>query len=94
MCFVHWEKAFDRMDWNILMRIVRDIGSDWKDRRMISEIYSGQRVVVRIEADETEEMRIGIGLRQGCCKSPTLFNLYADLIMHEALEGLQRIKVG
>uniref|UniRef100_A0A8D8S3W4 Craniofacial development protein 2 n=1 Tax=Cacopsylla melanoneura TaxID=428564 RepID=A0A8D8S3W4_9HEMI len=92
--FVDWEKAFDRVDWRILMRILRDVGVDWRDRRLISEIYRGQKVVVRLGDEETEEIGIGRGVRQGCCMSPTLFNLYAERIMNEALEETQGLKVG
>lgn len=94
LCFIDWEKAFDRVDWDILMKILRNIGLDWKDRRMIREIYKGQRVVVRLGDEETEEIKIGRGVRQGCCMSPTLFNLYAEVIMNEALDDTRGIVIG
>ncbi|KAI5738261.1 hypothetical protein M8J77_004739 [Diaphorina citri] len=92
--FVDWEKAFDRVDWCIMFGILRDIGLDWRDRRLISEIYRGQRVVVKLGNDETEEIQIGRGVRQGCCMSPTLFNLYAEVIMNEALDQSKGIVIG
>jgi len=35
VCFVDYEKAFDRVDWVKLMRALRRIGIDYRDRRLI-----------------------------------------------------------
>ena len=32
ICFVDYEKAFDRVDWWKLMAILKDLGVDWRDR--------------------------------------------------------------
>uniref|UniRef100_A0A8D8TDU0 Craniofacial development protein 2 n=1 Tax=Cacopsylla melanoneura TaxID=428564 RepID=A0A8D8TDU0_9HEMI len=93
-CFIDWEKAFDRVEWNILLRVLKDIELNWKDRRLIRELYKGQKVVVRIESEETEEITIGRGVRQGCCMSPALFNLYAEKLLEEALNNTPGIKIG
>ncbi|KAI5735741.1 hypothetical protein M8J77_022050 [Diaphorina citri] len=52
VCFIDWEKAFDRVDWNILLRVLKEIDLNWEDRRLIRELYKGQKVVVRIEDEE------------------------------------------
>ncbi|MFP3020651.1 MAG: hypothetical protein ACEY3F_04890 [Wolbachia sp.] len=41
---------------------------------------------MRLGDDDTEEMRIGRGVRQGCCQSLALFNLYAEKLTEKALE--------
>lgn len=94
VCFIDWEKAFDRVDWNILMKILKEIQLNWKDRRLIRELYKGQKVVVRVDNEETEEVIIGRGVRQGCCMSPALFNLYAEKLLEEALANTEGIKIG
>ena len=38
-------------------------------------------------------MKIGRELRQGCCLSPILFNLYRECLTKEALVGLEDIKI-
>ena len=48
MCLVDYEKAFDRVVWTKLMEILRNIGVDWKDRRLIIALYMGQNAVVRV----------------------------------------------
>lgn len=94
VCFIDWEKAFDRVEWNILLRVLKEIELNWKDRRLIRELYKGQKVVVRVEEEETEEITIGRGVRQGCCMSPSLFNLYAEKLLEEALRDTPGIQVG
>ncbi|KAI5746408.1 hypothetical protein M8J77_003278 [Diaphorina citri] len=94
VCFIDWEKAFDRVDWNILLRVLKEIHLNWKDRRLIRELYKGQKVIVRIENEETEEITIGRGVRQGCCMSPSPFNLYAEKLLEEALRDTPGIQVG
>jgi predicted nucleotidyltransferase len=42
----------------------------------------------------TKNVKIGRGVRQGCCLSPLLFNLYSEYVNQEALEGLGDFKVG
>ncbi|KAJ4447807.1 hypothetical protein ANN_09815 [Periplaneta americana] len=54
------DKAFDRVDWNNLMGILKRIGVDWKERRLFSNLYM-KRVKVRIgeEMSERSEIRRG-----------------------------------
>ena len=95
ICFVDFEKAFDRIDWVKMLDILKRIGVDWRDRRLIMNLYMNQKAVVRIQQEFSEEGEIGRGVRQGCCLSPLLFNIYAEAMMMEAMEDIDEgIKVG
>src|SRR6476619_3183484 len=48
ICFVDFEKAFDRVNWEKMMKVLQSIGEDWRNRRMISELYMNQEAAVRI----------------------------------------------
>ena len=39
-------------------------------------------------------MQIGRGVRQGCCLSPIMFNLYSECLTKEALDGLGDFNIG
>jgi len=76
ICFVDYEKAFDRVHWRKMMWMLKDIGVDWRDRNLIAKLYLGQRAVVRIDGELSGYCIIGQGVRQGCPLSPLSFNLY------------------
>src|SRR6478609_8966423 len=95
ICFVDFEKACDRVNWEKMMKVLQGIGVDWRDRRMKSKLYMNQEAVVRIEGGELDSGIIGRGVRQGCPLSPLLFSIYAEMTMKDALEHVEvRIRVG
>ena len=59
--FVDFEKAFDRVDWKKLMGILKKICVDWKERRLLSNLYMKRRIKVRIGEEMSEGRKIGKG---------------------------------
>ena len=53
-CFVYFEKAFDRINWCRMMKILKDIKIDWKDRRLIRDLYLRQEAIFRLKDGDTE----------------------------------------
>jgi len=94
ICFIDWEKAFDRVNWTKFMQILKRTGIDWCERRLISKLYMDQRVKVQMDQGETRGVQIGRGVRQGCCLSPILFTLYSKCLTKEALYGLGDFNIG
>src|SRR6478609_509523 len=89
ICFVDFEKAFNTVNWEKMMKVLQSIGVDWRDQRMISELYMNQEAVVRIASGESDSGIIGRGVKQGCPLSPLLFSIYAEMTMKEALENVE-----
>jgi hypothetical protein len=42
VCFIDWQKAFDRVNWTKLMHILKESGIEWRERRLISNLYMAQ----------------------------------------------------
>jgi hypothetical protein len=76
------------------MQIVKGTGIDWRERRLISKLYVAHNVKIRLDQGEARSVKIGRGVRQGCCLSPTVFNLHSEHFTKEALEGSGDFKIG
>lgn len=89
MCFIDFEKAFDRVQHQKLLQILRRMDIDQKDIRCIENLYLNQTAQIRIDGGTTGMVEICRGVRQGCVLSPLLFNLYSECIFREALEDVE-----
>ena len=78
-----------------LLEVLKSIGVDWQDRRLIERLYTGQSVRVRLKDGLSEPAVIGCGTRQGSSLSPILFNIYYEAMLRDALRGVKEgIRVG
>ena len=48
VCFIDWQKTFDRVKWTKLMQILKGTGIYWCERRLISSLYVAQRDKIRL----------------------------------------------
>ena len=81
VCYVDYEKAFDRVNWDKLMTVLKSIGVDWRDCRLIWNLYQGQS---QVGNSLSAACQIGRGVRQGCSLSPLLFIIYDEAMVKEA----------
>ena len=94
-CFIDFEKAFDKVNWTKMLEIMKNIGIDHRDRRLVENLYMNQTSIVRVNNVMTERCIIGQGVRQGCLISPQLFSLYAEKMMEDAYNNCTAgVKVG
>ena len=93
ICFLDYEKSFDRVRHEPLMQCLSEIGVDGKDTKIIRNLYWDQTASVRIMNELSEEIRIQQGVRQGCVASPTLFNLYTENILRHII-NMKGVNVG
>ena len=76
------------------MEILKGTGNDWREIKLISNLYMAQSVKVRLNRRDKRIVKIGRGVRQGCYLSPILFNLYNECLTKEALDGFGDFKIG
>src|SRR5215469_16848910 len=81
LCFVDYEKAFDKVKHEDLMKILVILEIDGKDLRIIKNLYRNKKVAGKIIDEESKWQCIDRGVRQVCMMSPYLFNLYKEIIM-------------
>ena len=86
ICFIDYEKAFDKVRHNTLLKCLTKKGLDKNDIDIIKNLYWSQEATVTTEAGETEALQIRRGVRQGCVLSPLLFNLYTEEVFSTALQ--------
>ena len=85
--FVDSKKAFDGVWQADLWASMRLYNINDKLIRTIECLYNKATSTVYHDNNTGEWFRTTVGVRQGCLLSPTLFNIFLERIMAEALEG-------
>lgn len=92
VAFIDLEKAFDKVDWKKMISLLRNTGLDFKDRRIIYELYKNQETIIEV-GNEKGTAKIRQGVRQGCPLSPLIFNLFIEsaikIINEKSKEGVK-----
>src|SRR5438132_8374760 len=94
LCFVDYQKAFDRVKHNKLRDVMAKVGIPELEIRLIIDLYWNQHASVRVEGECSRSFSIRRGVRQGCIISLILFNLYSEFMIREALEGIKGMQIG
>ena len=93
ICFIDYEKAFDRVNHTAMILCLQDRGVDSKDLRFITYMYWNQYAAVRTQSGLSDDIKIKRGVRQGCILSSVLFNLYTDIIFR-SMKHLKGVVIG
>ena len=93
MCFIDYEKAFNKVKHSDLIEILQTVNLDGKDVRIINNLYWSQEAAVNIDNNLTPWIKIKRGERQGCILSPYLFSIYGEIILRNIAE-MEGIRVG
>jgi len=79
---VDFKKAFDSISHDKLRVTVHLID-------LLAKLYRKQFAKVKVTGTLSQWFRVKKGVRQGCILSPYLFNILAEMVMREALDGFQ-----
>ena len=93
ICYIDYEKAFDRVYHEKLIRALKKLPIDITDLKLIENLYWNLTASIGLEQGESNDFEIKLGVRQGCVLSPKLFNLCAEEIFQRADE-LPGINIG
>ena len=89
MCFVDFKKAFDSISHDKLWMTMMDMGYPIHLIDLLAKLYKKQLANVIVAGTLSEWFRVKKGVRQGCVLSPYLFNILAEMVMRETLDGFQ-----
>lgn len=76
VCFIDFEKAFDKVSRTLLLNKLHNIGLKGKFLNILTSIYSEDKACLKLNNSLTDLYPVNIGVKQGCVLSPTLFNLF------------------
>ena len=91
-CFIDYAKAFDCVDHNKLLKILKEMKMPDHLTCLLRSLYAGQEATVRTGHGTTYWFQTGKGVHQGCIFSPCLLNVYVEYIMRNA--GLEEAQAG
>ena len=90
MCLYDLEKAFDSVEFSVLLKRLFHAGINSKTWRLLRSWYSDGRSSVRLGQHVSLPFALGRGVRQGSVLSPALFLLIMDLLLRQ----LQALSIG
>ena len=93
ICFIDYTKAFGRVKYNKLIKVLEKYDIPQEEIRLISDLHWKTIAVVRTTNGESRGFKIKKGVRQGCILSPILFNMYSEELIREALDDTRGKKV-
>ena len=71
------------------MEILKNIVVDWRDKKLIAELYTGQTAVVRTDNGATPPIVFGRGKRQKCPLPSILFNICDEAKIRETFDDIK-----
>jgi len=89
MCFVDFKKALDSISHDKLWVTMMDMGYPLYLIDLLAKLYRKQLAKVHLARTLSEWFHVKKGVRQGCVLSPYLFNILAEMVMRETLDGFQ-----
>ena len=85
LVFVDFKKAFDRVWHAVLWATMRHFNINANLIRMIQDLYDKATSAVYLNNSIGDWFRTTVGVRQGCVLTPTVFNIFLERIMTDAL---------
>jgi hypothetical protein len=78
--FLDAEKAFEKIHYPILIKVLERSGIQGPYLNMIKEIYSKPEANIKVNGEKLEAIPLQSGTRQGCPLSTYLFNIVLEFL--------------
>ena len=88
MSFVDLTKAYDSVNWQALIAIVKEYGVPQGLADLVQELHAGNWCRVRADESMSPSFEVKSGVRQGCVLSTLPFNCFMDEVLREAMARL------
>ena len=75
-CLVDFEKAFDNVPRDLMLKKLDKIGINGNMLNIINSMYRNDKACIRVNQKISPAIPVSKGVRQGCVLSPTLFNIF------------------
>ena len=85
-----WEKAFDRVNWELLIKTMKKIGFTVNIIKWIMNLYTNIKSTCLVNGHFTKTFNIQRGIRQGCPLSMIVYVIFQESL-YQALEKCSRI---
>ena len=94
LAFLDIEKAYDRVNRQVLCKVLKKCGMSEKIVRIIESMYENTRAKYALGDIETEWVCSNRGVRQGCILSPVLFAMYTEELAVRVKERELGVRIG
>ena len=92
--FVDMEKAFDRLNRDLLFYKMLKLGIGGKVYQCIKDIYDGCKASINLNGHLTDAFATEYGVKQGDCLSPNLFSLFINDMANEIKSKCNGVSLG
>lgn len=88
LVFLDWEKAFDKIDKDMMVKALSRLGVPEKMQRMVAALYVDPQFRIRDREGKSTYRKQRAGIRQGCPLSPYLFVCLMTVISEDTRASL------